>query len=171
MGKTLVGIVAPNNFGKSCALLSLYRAFEKSKNAELVEIIYPKKKIQHDVVAIFNVKLENGKIIKIGVSGLGDHRKQIVDSFSKMLDRCDIIIFACRPEFANKKGNTEWIEKLNWNYITTSVLHNNYAPRISLKQTAKPEDHYIVDGINLNEIFIQNIINLINNITGSKIVL
>lgn len=169
MKKTLVAIVAPNNYGKSCALRSLYYTFEKSKNATLVKIIYPKRKIQYDVVAIFKVELENGKKITIGVSSRGDTKHQVDEYFEAMKIKCDIIIFACRPEFADNKE--EQLKSDNWNYITTSVLHNNYAPKKALKRTENPEDHYIVDGINLNEIFIQNIINLINNITRSKIVL
>lgn len=164
--KNLIAVVGADKIGKSSSIVNLFNTLSSMNNAVVVNRLYPKQgKIQSDVVATVKLTIDDNKDILVGIISLGDVDKVVSGYIQQLMKaHCDTIIFACHQNFMDNSKHTASFQSKGYNYITTSCLHNNYAPRLAISKTPSHMTNSIVSNVDLNSIFSQNVIYLINQL-------
>lgn len=164
--KVIIVVFGSTNLGKSTSIMKLARRFPfESKPVQ----VYPKTDANEpttDMVCkgVFTSLLTNEEV-KLGICSFGDSKSMLEEYFLPLVteDQCDVIVVACH-NFRETEGNTyNYIAEValdnNYRLISTSILHDD---NTWWKETPFTPLH--VNGINVNEIFADNTINLIKSI-------
>ena len=164
--RTIVAVFGPRDIGKSSAIMELVKRFPFEPNYKR---IHPKEDLPDPLVDLvckgqFTSK-QTGKKVRLGICSYGDSKALLQEHFLPLVidDKCDVIIVACH-NFRETEGNTyNYIAEValdnNYRLISTSILHDDDT---WWKKTPFSPHH--VNGVNINEIFAENIINLITSI-------
>lgn len=167
--KVIIAVFGPANAGKSTVIMELANRFPF--NGKPVTIYSQSDDDGHvtDLVlkGDFTSKL-TGKKASLGICSYGDDRQTLEKYFLPfVIENCDVIVVACH-NLVEVDGNTyNFIDKvaLNHNYrlLTTSILRDDYV-RWEKEGLSSGHLAFHVNCVNINEIFADNMINLIKSI-------
>ena len=164
--RVIIAVFGPANTGKSTAIMELAKRFPFEANSEP---IFPEDESADPITDIvckgsFTSK-KTGEKLRLGICSFGDDKSMLVKYFLPFVidDHCDVIVVACH-NFKETEGNTyNYIAEVsldnNYRLISTSILHDDDT---WWKET--PFTPHQVNGMNINEIFVENMINLIQSI-------
>lgn len=164
--KVIIAVFGRANDGKSTSIMELANLFPfETKNNR----VYPENdsiELKTDIVCKgqFTSKL-TGKKVSLGICSFGDDRSMLEKYFLPFVtdDQCDVIVVACH--------HLKEVEENTYNFIAETALADNYRLITTTnmldndlwwKKTPFTPLH--VNGVNINEIFAKNMINLITSI-------
>ena len=164
--KVIIAVFGLRNIGKSTAIMELVNRFPFEPNYTR---IHPKEELSESLVDIvckgqFTSK-RTGKKVRLGICSYGDSKALLEEHFLPLVidDKCDVIVVACH-NFKEIEGNT-------YNYITEVALDNNYRLLSTsilhdddMRRKETPFTPFHVNDVNVNEIFAENMVNLITSI-------
>ena len=162
----IIAVFGPANTGKSTAIMELAKHFPFEPKPEQV---FPEGESTDPMTDIvckgpFTSK-KTGQKLKLGICSFGDNKSMLEDYFLPLVidDNCDVIVVACH-NLIEVEGNTYY-------FINNVARQNNYR---LISTSNLRDDNYrwkdgnltlsFVNGGNLNEIFAENMINLIKSI-------
>ena len=168
--KVIIAVFGPSNTGKSTAIMELVKRFPFEQNYKR---IHPEEKSTYPLTDIVCKGLftsnKTGKKLKLGICSFGDDKPMLKKYFLPFVvdDKCDVIIVACH-NLIEVEGNTynyidEVAIKYNYRLISTSNLRDD-AGRWEKCGLLTSYSISLINGITINEIFAENMINLIKSI-------
>ena len=170
--KVIIAVFGPANRGKSTAIMELANRFPFEPK---FEIVYPKEDTTEpasDFVCKgpFTSELTCKKIT-VGICSFGDYKSILEEFFLPLVinDKCNVIVVACH-NLAEVDGNTfNYIDEIaianGYRLISTSILNDEYARWEKIGVPTKCVNSVnMVNGVSINEIFADNMINLIKSI-------
>ena len=159
--KTIIAVQASDDKGKTSAIGCIARRFPMSRvkyfdyhsGREVPEAKWP-------VVLCRGVyESANGEKF-VGFSSEGDIRPMVDKALAAITDNgatdVDIIVTACRTKFGTVDTINDFAKEHGYNIIWTSLYHG-----VTTKNIQTPD---FSNGTNLNEIFAENIVSLINKL-------
>ena len=168
--RVIIAVFGPANTGKSTAIMELAKRFPFEANSEP---IFPEDESADSITDIvckgsFTSK-KTGEKLRLGICSFGDDKSMLVKYFLPFVidDHCDVIVVACH-NLVEVEGNTynfidEVALKYNYRLISTSHLRDdNY--RWEKYNLATSHTVSSINGIDINEILAENMINLIMSI-------
>lgn len=163
--KVIIAVFGPANKGKSTAIVELASRFPFELKSER---IHPKEDTAEplsDIVCKGQFMSKTGQKATLGICSFGDDRSILEKYFLPFVvdGRCDVIVVACH--------NHRDVDENTYNFIADVALANDYRlitttnlldNDVWWKKT--PFTPFLVNGVNINEIFADNMISLIQNI-------
>ena len=159
--KTIIAVQASDDKGKTSAIGCVARRFPMSRvkyfdyhsGREVPEAKWP-------VVLCRGVyESANGEKF-VGFSSEGDIRPMVDKALAAITDNgatdVDVIVTACRTKFGTVDTINDFAKEHGYNIIWTSLYHG-----VTTKNIQTPD---FSNGTNLNEIFAENIVSLINKL-------
>lgn len=164
--KVIIAVFGPANVGKSTAIMELAKRFPWEPKYEQV---FPDEESTDPMTDIvckgpFTSK-KTGQKLKLGICSFGDDKSMLEKNFLPLVidDHCDVIVVACHNYRETDTNTYNYIAEValenNYRLMSTSILHDDDT---WWKETPFTPLH--VNGININEIFADNMINLIKSI-------
>ena len=164
--KVIIAVFGPANSGKSTSIMELAKRFPFEPNYKRIYPIEDPFEPLTDIVCKgqFTSNLTHKKV-KLGICTFGDNKELLEEHFLSLVTdaKCDVIVVACH-NFKDTDGNTyNYIADTslanNYRLISTSILHDD-----NTWWQGEPFTRFHVNDININEIFADNMINLIKSI-------
>lgn len=160
--KVIVAVVGSANTGKSTAIKQLACKFPFLEK----KTIFPDDNEENnDVVRYGKYQNQEGKELTLGVCSFGDNNSMLEEYFIPLIEKhsCDVIVVACHNYQDTERNTFNYIvkaaRKYGYRLITTSILRDDAMDTMNNEDKRTNEVIYI-----LNDIFADNIINLIKTI-------
>ena len=157
--KFVIAVVGKPSVGKSSALLELTARFPFIKSEPIF-------KHNHDLAVVGEYVSENSnQLKKLGICTIGDDIQFLEEGYLPLLikDKCDIVIVASRNkrDLASNTFNyvADRAKENGYKFLTNSIIHD---------EKEYNNDGSCVDSVNealLNQVFAENMINLINRLS------
>ncbi|MBR5685124.1 MAG: hypothetical protein IKX18_03090 [Muribaculaceae bacterium] len=168
--KVIIAVFGKPNMGKSHAIMELAKRFPFEPKYDLLFPEDDSKDPMTDIVCKGSfICKKTGKKKKLGICSCGDYKSVLEKYFLPLVidDHCDMIVVACH-NLIEKEGNTynfidEVALKYNYRLISTSNLSDDCG-RWEKCGLATTHTVSLINGVNINEVFADNMINLIQSI-------
>ncbi|MBP5560694.1 MAG: hypothetical protein J6X70_02690 [Muribaculaceae bacterium] len=167
--KVIIALVGTRNAGKTAAIRKLVEIFPFSSEPEYLS---GKLNECYDISVVGQYNSPNGEVKTIGICSFGDY---ICDGLDKefrplaTIYHCDVIVVPCH-NYQDKEGNTyryidDTAKEHGYKLLTTSIIRDESIPYVTIDEwKLKGGSEIVVNGVSLNEIFAQNMINLIKSL-------
>ncbi len=167
--KVIIAVVGKSNSGKTAAIRKLAECLPFSEEKKF---LWGKLEDRFEDFSFFAdyISPSGGETKKIGICSLGDYiRNGLEDVFLPLVKdyHCDLIVVPCH-NYRDVIGNTfKYLEDVarenDYKLLTTSIISDHSVTEMPLNEwVANGNGEIQVNGVILNEIFAQNMINLIN---------
>lgn len=159
--KTIIAIQASDNKGKTTAIGCIAKHFPMS---QVKYFDYKSgKETTHTIgrmVLCRGVYKSGNRETFVGISSEGDYRPIVDQAFAAITDNgktdVEVIVTACRTKFGTVDAIKDFAREHGYNVIWTSLYHG-----VNTENIKTPK---LSDSVDLNEIFAENITNLIKKL-------
>ncbi len=167
--KVVIAIVGDEMQGKTTSICCLAKLIQLAGKKQL----YPTKKRFYHEVTLYGTysKLYDGSKSRVGITTFGDNISLLKTHFVPLIlnYQCDIVVVACHNDSAQPGSTLDFVRSQAsanaYKLIVTSVIRDDSSPLVPARtRRQQGAGNVCINGIEINQVFASNMINLINSL-------